>query len=409
MAAKPVPFDEELPRLSRHVAETQAALRAALEGIASGESGARACGRSLGLTRSLGWSFWNLAFAPDVPAALRAMPGDRGWKLLVDGLVRRGCAPSRIASLNRALQALRAELRSRNLNPTLLRSIASGALDTQVELRRMRSWRRKAREAAEWLYGIRSGMVCAAMVAGPPDPTGVVDTVGVTIFDGLVRLRPGPQWPIFQGQLNYGNSESETSALVQSRIGWGIDHLCSEGAVGTALRRSASSDHLVSFFDTGAPHDKGVRAAFAQRALRCGRVTPPPEAEAADFAPPHLGMVLTVPTRVAVFDLLLHERIPVRADPSGALYGPPDPWPSPTAEHGMPQRLEAKRLPLDAVVESLKGSESPAGSSALRGPWEEMIGMAVDGLGHPLSAFRRYRLTVKDPPMHGRILMRWWP
>lgn len=408
MARKTVTFDEEFPRLSRHVAETQAALRDALDGIASGDSGARACGRALGLTRSLGWSFWNLAFAPDVPAALRAMPGDRGWKLLVDGLARRGCAPSRMAALDRALRALQAELRSRSLSPTLLRSIASGALDTQVELRRMRTWRRRAREAAEWLYGVRSSMVCAAMAAGPPDSTGIVDTVGITIFEGLARMRPGPQWPIFQGQLNYGNAESETSALVPSRIGWGIDHLCSPGAVGTSLRRSGSTDHLVSFVDTGTQGDKGIRAAFAQRALRCGRIGPAPDGETGRD-PPHLGMILTVPTKVAVFDLLLHERIPVRADPSGALYGPPDPWPSPTAEHGMPERLEAKRLPLDAVVESLRGTEAPAGAAALRGPWTELTGMAADGLGQPLSAFRRYRLTITDPPMHGRILMRWWP
>ena len=407
MKPQPIPFDDKYPRFTKHVTDTQMALRTAMEGIASGDSGSRACGRALGLTRSLGWSFWNMAFAPDVPAALRAMPGDRGWKMLAEGLARRGCAPSRITALNNAVKALRTEMRSQDVHPTLLRSIASGALDTQVETKRMRGWRRKAREAAEAIYGIRSSAVCAVMIAGPPDAEGIVDAVGAYLYEGLARLRPGPEWPIFQDQLQYGNPKLDTSALTASKIGWGLDHLCTAGTVGTALRRSASSDHLVAFVDTGVA-SKGIRADFAQRSLRSGRVIPP-KGEESDFAPPHLGMILTVPAKIAVFDMLLHEQIPIHAEPSGALYGPPDPWPSPRAEHGMPQRLEAKRLPLDAVVELPKANQPPAGLTGLRSVWNEMLTMTAAGLNQPLSSFRRYRLTVQDPPMHGRILMRWMP
>jgi hypothetical protein len=404
--ARRVPFDEELPRLTQQVAAVQSALRAALEGIASDESGARACGRALGLTRSLGWSIWNMAFAPDTPAALRAMPGDKGWKLLNDGLVRRGCPPTRVGALTKAVQELRTALRARNLHPTLLRSIASGALDTDVEARRMVQARKKAREAAEVLYGIRSALTCSAMVIGPPDADGIVDVVGVLLFDGLARLRPGPEWPIFEGQLNYGNSAFEASQLRPSKVAWALDHLCTPGTVGSALRPSRSADHLVAFADTGAGSDRGIRAAFGQRARRCGRVT-----RIADSGQPnpHVSMIVTVPTKVASFDVLVHRAVPMHAPPAGALYGPPDPWPTTDVSHGMPHRIEAKRLPLEAEVEQLTEEAPPAGASALRQPWSEMLALAVEAVPAQAKDFRRFRLTVKDPPMHGRILMRWVP
>jgi hypothetical protein len=400
-----IPFDEEVPRLAGHVAAVQSALRAALDGIASDESGARACGRALGLTRSFGWSIWNMAFAPDVPAALRAMPGDKGWRMLTEGLVRRGCPPKRIAALEGAVRALRSEMQARKLHPTLLRSIASGALDSEVEARRMRAARRKSREAAEILYGIRASAACSAIAVGPPDHEGAVDTVGIALFEGLHRLRPSAEWPIFEGQLNSGNPGFHAAQLRPSKVHWAIDHLCTPGTVGTALRPSRSSDHLVAFVDTGSTDVRGIRAAFAQRALRCGRVTAP----AGGGEHPHLSMIVTVPTKVATFDVLLHKRVPMHADPVGALYGPPDPWPAAGDGHSLTNRVEAKRLSLDSVVEVPKPGAAPAGIVALRAPWDELLALAADGLGAPLAEFRHYRLTVKDPPMHGRILVRWVP
>jgi hypothetical protein len=161
----------------------------------------------------------------------------------------------------------------------------------------------------------------------------------------------------------------------------------------------------VAFVDTGSTDVRGIRAAFAQRALRCGRVTAP----AGGGEHPHLSMIVTVPTKVATFDVLLHKRVPMHADPVGALYGPPDPWPAAGDGHSPTNRVEAKRLSLDSVVEVPKPGAAPAGIVALRAPWDELLALAADGLGAPLAEFRHYRLTVKDPPMHGRILVRWVP
>jgi hypothetical protein len=71
--------------------------------------------------------------------------------------------------------------------------------------------------------------------------------------------------------------------------------------------------------------------------------------------------------------------------------------------------VEAKRLSLDSVVEVPKPGAAPASIAALRAPWDELLSLAAEGLSEPLAEFRHYRLTVKDPLMHGRILVRWVP
>ena len=428
MANRPVQFNDEITRLSGQIERLQVALRSAFDGILSVDAGARACGRALGLTRSLAWSIWNLAFAPDIPAALRALPGEKGWKLLVVGLSRRGCAPARLEALQVAVTALTTELKSRDLQPTLLRSIASGALDTEVESRRMRAARKRAREAAEVMYGIRTDAMWSTMVAGPPDAEGVVDTAGINYFAGLARLRPGPEWPIFQGQLHEGNAAARARPLVKSAIGWALDTHCTPGSVGTALHASDAEGHLVAFFDTGTsveaqargrlakrsgdrtakssePMEKGIRAAFGQLVMQAGRVRA--EEGSQTRIAPHLGTVVTVPTRLVVFDMLVHRDVPMHAEPVGALYGPPDPWPTVTGAHGMPRRLEAKRLPLDAAVEIVKTTEVPAGIFSSHAQWGDLLSLAIHALGRPLEEFRMHRLTVIDPPMHGRVLLRW--
>jgi hypothetical protein len=440
MASLPNPFDEELAKLADQIAAVQGALRVALTGILNDDAGARAFGRSFGLTRSLGWSLWNLAFAPDVPAALRALPGEKGWKLFFDGLRRRGCTPERLGALQAATAVLLAELKSRSLQPTLLRSIASGVLDTADEIRQMHRARRRAREAAEVIYGVRSTSIWSALIAGEPDDEQCVDTAGVTCFDGLERLRPGPGWPIFEGQVHEGNPNASVKPLEASEIGWAVDRLCTPGSVGVALQQSYALGHLVTFVDVGASAHgnrarkaiasshrsvRGIRAAFGQLSLRSGRITPAQTGGSPQ--PMHLGMIFSVPTSVATFEILLHRKIPMHAEPSAALYGPPDAWPDATGGHGVPSRLESKRLPLDAAVEVLtadedsvitpkakraktrRAAESMSGPSAAQSTNQEILSVAFASLGASIADFRRFRITVKDPPMHGRVILRWLP
>jgi hypothetical protein len=403
----PLTFDEELQRLSAEVARLQTALRAAFNASLPVESGARACGRALGVSRSLGWVCWNLAFSPEAPAALRSLPGSRGWELLLAGLARLDCPSSLLASLRGAIAAVERELHSTRMQPTMLRFLAAGGLDSRTQSLQMRAARKQARQAAEVLFGVKADAFLGGLLAGPPNRKGMVDVAGVSLFEGLARSRPGPAWPIFEGMLLSGRGPRLPRPLAPGSIPGVLDAFCSPGAVGSTLRASGSKDYLVAFVAPPAATGKrGVRAAFGQVQPLAGSVIPP-RGRRKPAPPCHLGTISSAPTRRTVFDMLLHRDVPLLGEPVGALYGPPDPWPLGGTGHGEPDRLEAKRMTLDAEVERPRSLKLPASLASLSDPWLAMIGLAADGLGLPLDDFRHFRLVLDDPPMHGRLLMRW--
>jgi hypothetical protein len=409
MRQETIAFDEELKRLTTDVHRLQHALRAALDTVLPADQGARACSRALGITRSLGWGVWNLASSPDIAAALRALPGAKGWELICTGLERRDCPFALLASLRSAISALDREMRSVRVQPSMLRSMAAGALDSDAQLRKMRAARKRARQAAEVLFGVHAKAFLGAMLAGPPNARGVVDVAGVSLFEGLTRSRPGPAWPIFEGILMSARTAHRPRPLVHGAIPGLMEEYCTEGAVNTALRTSGSKDYLVAFVAQAMQgRARGVRAAFGQLNPSAGSVTSRRRAGSRQtLHSNHLGLIASAPVELAVFDMLLHRDIPVLADPVGALYGPPDPWPLGGISHGEPDRLEAKRMMLDSDVERPRSLQLPAAAATLSVPWRGMLGCAAKALGHPLEDFVHFRLVVRDPPMHGRVMMRW--
>lgn len=401
-------FDGRILRLRSHVIPLQRDLRAALAAVLPADAGSRSCARALGVSRSLAWGCWNLAAGPDLASAIRALPGAKGWTLILEGFERCGCPPTTLHALRKSVEAVEREMRSGRVAPSLLRSMAAGGLDTDRETRRIRMARRRARESAETLYGIRAHACVAGLVAGPPNRRGMVDLAGVSLFDGLERLRPGPAWPIFEGMLLSRGERPRTRPLCPSAIPGVLDEFCTPGAAGVELRPSGSKHHLVSFVAQADAKAKPVRAAFGQLTKSAGSVTAPTRRRSgAPIASHHLGVIATLPLRLAIFDMFLHRDIPMQGEPVGALYGPPDPWPVRGIEHGEPDRLEAKRLPLDSDVVKPRVLELPSTTASLSEPWTRLVRLAIEAIGTPAADFRHFRLVLRDPPMHGRLMMRW--
>ena len=192
-------FEAILSALSDSVDELQRVLREALDvSLSPSSSGVRACGRALGVTRFLGWSCWNVAYALDLPTALHALPGTRGWNAIIEGLRGQGCPAPLLARLRRAVADLSQRLPAGRMNAALLRSIAAGTLDTAHQAGAVRRARRQARAAAEVLHGMRADGNVAAFVLAPSPHGGRIDAATFSIFEGLRRLRPGPAWPIYR-------------------------------------------------------------------------------------------------------------------------------------------------------------------------------------------------------------------
>lgn len=407
----PTPDESSLPdfeathaAVSQRMQVLQAALREALDVALPSGSGVRACGRALGVTRFLGWSCWNVAYAPDLPAALHALPGARGWTTLLDALRRRGCPNALLARIQTAVEELSRRLPSGRMNAALLRSIAAGTLDSSAESQRVRRARRGARAAAEVLHGIRADANVAVFVLAPRAGTGLIDAATFSIFEGLRRIRPGPSWPIYRWSITQKSGGGEVGArraLVDSAVPPLVPGLSTPDAAGRIVRTRA--DRSEAAIDFVAPQDArsdAHRIVFAESIPGAGDLGD--ESPRADLA-----MTFSLPLGRAIFDIYLHREVPRRGAVTTALYPPTEVMALARMTEPGFAWSEAMRLPMAEAVEQL---DSPALPRALRGAdpaYRTCLAHALAALGRPAEDFELFRVELADPPMHGSLVMRW--
>jgi len=99
ITTKPPTFDATNARITAAALELHRVLRDALERVIPSMDGARACGRALGLRRHLGWQVYAIARTSDHATVMRAMPKDRGWKLVLQALEGGGCQTKQLNAL----------------------------------------------------------------------------------------------------------------------------------------------------------------------------------------------------------------------------------------------------------------------------------------------------------------------
>lgn len=405
MPARSNDYDAIVSAISEAIGELQASLRAALESVLPPTSGARACGRALGVTLTLGWRCWTMAYAAEVPAAVSRMPGPRGWTLLLDGFRRAGCDRRVMDRLVEAVRRVDRLIASREVTTTLLRSMAAGGLATRRESDAVRQARRAARTASETLHGIRCEANLVAIVVGRPDADRCVDTAGFSIFEGLKRLRPGPAWPLYRWSLSPNSTQPSStphqSPLVESDLPPLVPECSTPGIARKSLRSAASSSGTGDIEFTSMPgHRSGIRVAFGEVTRNAGRL--PEDLEVSD-----LQVVPTVPLGRLVFDVVRHRSIECRGEPSAALYPAADFMTACRLAPGEVPAIEAWRLPLEETPQLLQDLAPPAPLAAIEGAYHELLGRCLAALGEEISAYEVHRVEVVDPPLHGNILVRW--
>jgi hypothetical protein len=404
MPDSPQDFESTLAQVSSEITVLQAALRDALESVLPVSTGARACGRALGLTRFLGWAIWNLAYAPDVPAAIRSMPGGRGWASVIAALRKAGCPDPRLERLERSAGGVSRLFSRKRINVTLLRSIAAGGLDTERDASRMRKARRDGRAAAEILHGVRASLNLGITVFGSPDADGWIDFATASLFEGLERLRPGPAWPIYRRSFHRpaeGSAAARREPIEPGPLAPLVPSLSTPGAANGELR--LVDDPVLQTIEFTAPRANragGLRASFAESTRRAIRLP-------ADLATGDSALVLTVPARWAVYHLVLHRDLSRVGEPTAALYAPPDPME--VARRGLDgfDVVESNRLPLDANAETLEDLRLPARFRSCEPAYRALLDRAIRALGRTADEYVHFRVEVADPPLHGSVVLRW--
>ncbi len=406
MPAKTNDYDAIVAAISEAISDLQAALRAALEAVLPDCSGARACGRALGVTLTLGWRCWTVAYAPEIPAVVSRMPGPRGWSMLLDGFRRSGCPRGRLDALVAALRRVDRLLHSAEVTTTLLRSMAAGGLATDRESKAFRQARLAARTAAETLHGIRCEANVVVVVVGRPDADRSVDTASFSIFEGLERLRPGPAWPLYRWSLSPNatrpRSTPHQSPLVKSDLPPLVPERSSPGIVGRSIRSTASGSGVGNIEFTTVPRRRGggIRVTFGEVTRNAGRL--PPDLEISD-----LQVVPTVPVGRLIFDVLRHRSIECRGEPAAAMYPAADFVTASRLARGEVPAVEAWRLPLEQAPTLLKDVALPESLSSLEADHRDLLARCVAAVGDEPAAFEAHRIEVVDPPLHGNILLRW--
>lgn len=390
--------------LSESLRSLQAALREALETSLPSESGVRACGRALGVTRFLGWSCWNVAHAADVPAALHALPGTRGWTAILRGLESRGCPKPLLERLRSAIEKVARDLPAGRMNAALVRSMAAGTLDSAAELRRINRARRQARAAAEVIHGVRAKANVCAIVLTPSPRRGLIDIASFSVLEGVERLRPGPGWPIYQTSIFRRGSDGECDErrpLFEGSAPPLAEALSTRGAAEGCLRvRTESSRATFDFVAGPSARRSGARLVFGEivpEAGDLGRESPRAE----------LAMIFALPLRIAVFDLFVHRTLPRKSELATALYPPRDMMSAARFIDPGFDWFESMRLPMGEKATSPSEPSLPRSLRACHGVYEACLSRAFAASGTLRTEFEHHRVEMPDPPMHGSLVVRW--
>lgn len=398
-------YEEILRDVGTLADAVRSALRRCFEEALLPGTGARGCGRALGLRRNLAWKAFAVAHSADLPSLLRALPGESGWAFVFEAIERTGRCTSGVGDLRAAVEALTARISAERLDPAALRAIGSGSLESAAERKSMRRARRMGFTASKQIYGVHAKARIGAFLVAPSAEGGepMVDLAALTILEGLDRTRPGPPFPIYHRIRTHRAGESGTRIGADLQPGEAaplVPSLTSEGAVPEEIRlgaaiRERGSDHF-EFLQRSRRRLAPLRAAFAE----CSRRVASPFAHG-DDSQAELRMPTPMPVEMAVFDVLIHRDLPRGSEPAASLYGHAADSSRQTFWH------DHHRLPLEDEIGEASSLRLPLALADARAAYAALLDLGAKTIGFPLSAFEAYRVLVPWPPMHSSLLVTW--
>lgn len=392
-------FETVAAEVASLVADLRAALRDAVDGIVPDTTGARACGRALGLARSLGWGVFTVLTVSDPPAVLRAMPRRKGWAIVLAQLERSGCDPKRIRAVQVAADRLLGRLEVVGLDRLVLRAAAAGGLDTAHETTAMVKSRRAMRVNAEEILGLHAQAQLGAFLIGPPDRQRRVDLVGLIEYESLKRMRPGYPFPIHQRVHAWHPSSKELKASsplrTDSQVAGLVRDLSTKGIAGTTVRLGhGDEDRTIFFHGEDTVVGPGIRAAFAECVPKGGTV-------GGEDDRVELDVQIHLPMAYGVMEVWIHRSIPRITEPAAIL----------TGTYGATGRIGSQadrlRIPLEAEAKAIDSPTLPARLRTDGAKHATLLERGAETLKCSLEDFVGYRVIVPDPPIGSRVMLKW--
>jgi hypothetical protein len=392
-------FADIVPTLER----LRSAVRVALDTRPKARIGARACAREFGFDKSIGWKVFQIGYTEDFVSVLSAMPGARGWEIVLGKFAAAGVAERTVSELRVILAELEKQLAGRRIDRSTLSGMAAASVESDDSRRQILRIRRQASDAMAVIYGVyaraRVGAYICMPSRTPGAGTGMVDLAACTVIEGLERRRPGAPWMLFDPIWSYDGTGSRirpSGGGLAEGGGVLIPELSSPGISRDEI--AARDDRPSSYeFLTRAPQRQGpLNVCFGEYAEAVGPAFKQGAEKVAELSLP-----LSVPTPTSVLDVLMHRDLPRTGDLHAELYA------SGVAVGANPRSRDRLRLPLEARVGTPASLHIADIGPEANESYAEACRRGAARFGFDLSEFECHRVVVPHPPVPCTVTM-WW-
>lgn len=390
---------ERVSSVGRNLAERMGRL---LESLPTRASGPAELARALAVDKVLASRTLKAMGLRDPVAVLYHSPGPEPLRRVLRGATRRGAAAGLVAQAEQALVDFENLIRQEAGDRSALDAMLSAWLPearAEFELRRKQA----AYRATSQLRGSTADVNMSTALLHPSADGEHLDIVWLFGLLGLQRLRPGAPVRFATRRFAAGQPPRHPQTLdgvpVDGLDGLRLDEFCSQPParidvqrVGEVVRYCLADDG----FGPRSVHD----LVFAEHnPAELPRYLPPGQARKR-----HVFAEITVPVRVIVFDVLVHEHVFAGSDPALHIY---DTSFEGVADVNDPSR-DADRLDLCESVQPLgRGIEKFRTADVPR--YTELLSLVCDKLRWQRSGFRGYRCRIDYPVYGSQIVLAFAP
>ncbi len=299
--------------------------------------------RRLGLDKSLAWKLSRVVQASDTLEALKHMPGEAAFEILIKALDKAGVQHDSIKRARQSVEAfwktVRTEVGDR---PTL--ELVLDAMPSSDSTRLAVS-RKLAFRGNSGIWGIQARVrVNTLMLAPSPEDPTLIDSVLVGGWVDLRRLRGDASWVLFRRR-SYTNSTVVTEGEVNLDARGGAEALLVDYCSDPLPPIHTTSEDGVTLYELG-PSPIGNSGQFSlffgtiSRKLGSRFASQP--GETADFS-----ATISAPVETLLFDMIVHRDCAFATNPRFSVYSQITP--------GVADRKPRDLLPITGERHSLGG------------------------------------------------------
>ena len=377
-----------LPHFESAMANVRGALTELLASAGADPSSPIEISRTFGINRNLAWKLTRVVNSGDMVEAVQHVPRRSGMRIALKCFAAHGASKRALDRTRQAGEQFEAMVAAHAVGRDELELMLGSMLPHRVDPLILESSRKLAFQGQSATWGVQAKTRFAAQIVAPHATR--KDRIDIAVVSGHTnfrRLRPVTRWPLITSS-TWGTSDPNyqpLDAALDSNSPPFLDGFCEPQPPEVEMWEEAGT--RVHELTSG---PVGNTAAFTYAFGYLSRDVASIRAATAGEVAEH-SVTCDTPSERLVFDLYLHEDLPIEADPEFCMC------------HAM-----LKRRPLSAdksyhlsslgQVQAL-GANPPQVATPHVPRHREMLDYACERLGQPLAKFRGYRISIQYPPV----------